>query len=146
MTTPSERARSLRFAGETLSEIAANLELPDDLRHQARVVMRHYPSTEEIAAISKVEARRAELTRHPLMPAWLAPEDGIKSTDAPAHISSVPTLSMASAHDAVLELLRRVRLAARIGLAEGASAQEKEQVLREIEIMTRLLLSESASS
>lgn len=145
MTTPSERARSLRFAGETLSEIAANLELPEDLRHQARVVMRHYPSAEEIAAISKVEARRAELTRHPLMPAWLAPEDGIKSTDAPAHIS-VPTLSMASAHDAVLELLRRVRLAARIGLAEGASAQEKEQVLREIEIMTRLLLSESPSS
>lgn len=46
MTTPSERARALRFAEELLKDMLSKDKypgLPDDLRHQALVTLRHYP-------------------------------------------------------------------------------------------------------
>lgn len=43
MTMPDERARALRFAGEILREMRSRLDVPDDLRQQARFILRHYP-------------------------------------------------------------------------------------------------------
>lgn len=45
MTTANERARALRLAGEILWEMLARDDVPEDLRHQARVALRHYPDS-----------------------------------------------------------------------------------------------------
>lgn len=137
MTTASERARSLRFAGEMLNEVMTNQALPEHLRHQARVVMRHYPSTEEIAAMAKIEAMRAQMSRHPLFPAWLAPEDRAKDADVLPHVDT-PTLGLDAAHDAAIELLKRVRQVAWIGLADGRTMEEKDRALREVQKLTQM--------
>lgn len=50
MTTPSERARALRWAGEFLRELQGSGEaakLPDHLKRQIPVVLRHYPPSYE---------------------------------------------------------------------------------------------------
>lgn len=43
MTTPDERTRALRYAGELLKELLVREDVPVDLRNQARGVLRHYP-------------------------------------------------------------------------------------------------------
>lgn len=40
---PNERARAFRLAGEILREMLARNDVPQDLRYQARVALRHYP-------------------------------------------------------------------------------------------------------
>jgi hypothetical protein len=65
MTTPQERTRSLRFARELAQELLARDDLPADVKRQAQVVLRHYPSLQEIKLLSRGSA---------YFP-WLAPED-----------------------------------------------------------------------
>lgn len=51
MTMPNERTRSLIFAGEFLeSLVRTDLTpgVPDDIRGQARHILRHYPAKDEI--------------------------------------------------------------------------------------------------
>ncbi len=48
MTMPSERTRALRWAGEFLREVLASKEVPAELRQQARAILRHYPSSDDI--------------------------------------------------------------------------------------------------
>ncbi|ABE47067.1 BPSL0761 family protein [Polaromonas sp. JS666] len=48
MTTPTERARALRWAGEFIKELAAAGELSEKRKHEALVILRHYPSATEI--------------------------------------------------------------------------------------------------
>ena len=48
MTMLDERARALRWAGEFLREVRACEQIPKDLREQARRILRHYPSAQEI--------------------------------------------------------------------------------------------------
>lgn len=43
MTTPDERTRSLRQAGELLQEMKARQDLPQDIRTRVEGVLRHYP-------------------------------------------------------------------------------------------------------
>jgi hypothetical protein len=50
MTMPCERTRALRFAGELLRELLTRDDVPADIKYQARVTLRHYPSAAEIAS------------------------------------------------------------------------------------------------
>lgn len=43
MTTPDERTRALRQAGELLQELQGRQDLPDDIRVRLKGVLRHYP-------------------------------------------------------------------------------------------------------
>ena len=55
MTTPDERVRALRFARE-LMESMLNSEqwpgLPEELRREARVTLRHYPSASDLRLLN----------------------------------------------------------------------------------------------
>lgn len=48
MTMPDERARDLRFAGEILREMRLRKDIPEDLKQQGRVTLRHYPEPTEL--------------------------------------------------------------------------------------------------
>lgn len=48
MTMPDERARALRFAGEILREMRFRKDIPEDLKQQGRVTLRHYPEPTEL--------------------------------------------------------------------------------------------------
>lgn len=71
MTMPDERARALRFAGEVLREMLTRDDVPNDLKQQARVTLRHYPvPTDLMQMIRDVNGMpRDFLDQH-----WLAPE------------------------------------------------------------------------
>jgi hypothetical protein len=49
MTMPDERARALRFAGEVLREMLTREDVPRDLKQQALVTLRHYPTEQQLA-------------------------------------------------------------------------------------------------
>jgi hypothetical protein len=67
MTTPDERTRALRWAGEFLREVRSNDSLDQTLRSQAHVILRHYPNAQEIKSEASISASS------PFGP-WLAPE------------------------------------------------------------------------
>lgn len=69
---PSERARALRFAGETLRKVLARDDVPEDLRHQALVALRHYP---DLAELKQMISDIDRLSHGVLDQRWLAPED-----------------------------------------------------------------------
>lgn len=48
MTMPDERMRALRFAGEVLQEMLTRDDVPADLKQQARVTLRHYPTGQQL--------------------------------------------------------------------------------------------------
>jgi hypothetical protein len=48
MTMPDERARALRFAGEVLREMLTREDIPPDMKQQARVTLRHYPTEQQL--------------------------------------------------------------------------------------------------
>ena len=48
MTMPDERTRALRFAGEVLQEMLTRDDVPADLKQQARVTLRHYPTEQQL--------------------------------------------------------------------------------------------------
>lgn len=43
MTTPNERTRALRQAGELLNQLHERKDVPEDIRRQALGLLRHYP-------------------------------------------------------------------------------------------------------
>ena len=49
MTTPNERARALVWTGGFLVELARDPRLPLDVRQQAIVMARHFPTAHEVA-------------------------------------------------------------------------------------------------
>ncbi|WP_082823643.1 MULTISPECIES: BPSL0761 family protein [unclassified Rhodanobacter] len=49
MTTPNERARSLIWAGGFLIELARDKRLPLDVRRNAVVIARHFPTAGDIS-------------------------------------------------------------------------------------------------
>jgi len=71
MTMPDERARALRFAGEILREMRYRKDVPEDLKQQARLTLRHYPAPADLMQIIQDVDRmpREFLDQH-----WLAPE------------------------------------------------------------------------
>jgi hypothetical protein len=66
MTIPMERTRALRWAGEFLHDMASSPELSDALQQEAKRILRHYPSAQEI----QHAAFTSDVQR-----LWLAPED-----------------------------------------------------------------------
>jgi hypothetical protein len=61
MTTPDERTRALRWAGEFLFELqgsGAAAALPDHLKRQIPVILRHYPRAFEIASEAKLQSHQ----------------------------------------------------------------------------------------
>ncbi|MCY1546206.1 hypothetical protein D9M68_821940 [compost metagenome] len=74
MTMPDERARALRFAGEILREMRSRADVPEDLRQQSRVTLRHYPEPLDLKQMVLDVDRmpRDFLDQH-----WLAPEDPV---------------------------------------------------------------------
>jgi len=71
MTMPDERARALRFAGEILREMRFRKDVPEDLKQQARMTLRHYPDPADLLQMIQDVDRmpRDFLDQH-----WLAPE------------------------------------------------------------------------
>lgn len=74
MTMPSERARALRWAGEFLRELRTRSDVPEDLKHQALVILRHYPENHDIQRVAKYGLATLSASDTPAY-AWLAPED-----------------------------------------------------------------------
>ena len=85
MTMPHERLRALQWAGELLRELARDRgkdldrwggPVPQELRRQALVVLRHYPEDHELLSAAKWEC-------HP-WPNWIGldPFEPRKSTGA----------------------------------------------------------------
>lgn len=75
MTMPNERARALRLAGDILRKMLARDDVPEDLRDQARVALRHYPDSDELKQmISDIDRLPHEF----LDQRWLAPEDPVQ--------------------------------------------------------------------
>ena len=72
MTMPDERARALRFAGEVLREMLFRPYVPEDLRKQAQVALRHYPPPQDLQRMIRAIDR---MPREFLLQHWLAPED-----------------------------------------------------------------------
>lgn len=70
LTTPSERTRALRFAEELMRDILSQdkfPDLPDDLRHQARAVLRHYPDASTRKWMVEGEMRKVGTLSPPLL-------------------------------------------------------------------------------
>ena len=72
MTMPHERLRALQWAGELLRELAHDRskhqalwggEVPQELRRQALVILRHYPAEHELLSAAKRE--------NPPWPNWI---------------------------------------------------------------------------
>jgi hypothetical protein len=73
MTMPDERARALRFAGEILREMLTLEDIPEDLKHQAMVTLRHYPDPMQLKCMID------EVSIMPSIGApWLANEERIE--------------------------------------------------------------------
>lgn len=75
MTTASERARALRVAGEILRKMLARDDVPEDLRYQARVALRHYPDS---AGLKQMIGDIDHLPHEVLDQRWLSPEDAVQ--------------------------------------------------------------------
>ncbi len=75
---PSERARALRFAGEILRELRSRPDVPEELKQQAQLTLRHYPEPRDLQQmIHDLDCLPREfLDQH-----WLAPEELVKSFD-----------------------------------------------------------------
>lgn len=56
MSTPEEQARALVWAGGLLVQISRDRSLPLDLRRQATVIARHFPTVEDIGHLATQSA------------------------------------------------------------------------------------------
>lgn len=54
MSTPTERSRTLVWAGGLLIQISRDCRLPLELRQQAATVARHYPTTSDLAHVARL--------------------------------------------------------------------------------------------
>ena len=69
MTTPDERTRALRWAGEFLTELRESGELSELRRREVIAILRHYPNENEIAHRARYVVTTATVSP------WLAPEE-----------------------------------------------------------------------
>ena len=51
MSTPGERARAVVWAGALVVQLSRNGSLPLELRRQATVIARHFPTIEDVARL-----------------------------------------------------------------------------------------------
>ena len=62
MTMPSERTRAVIHAREFLQELSQDISLPEPIRWQAKQLLRHYPSRQEMLLAGQVEEQLTEGT------------------------------------------------------------------------------------
>ena len=79
MTTVYERTRSVIETGAFLARLSQDVSLPDNVRGQARQLLRHYPNAEVVRLAGRCEAiRQDEISRlsgnpktlHPALATW----------------------------------------------------------------------------
>ncbi|WP_324881025.1 BPSL0761 family protein [Pseudomonas bohemica] len=58
MTTTHERTRSVVEAGEFLAKLSQDSSLPDPVRCEAKRLLRHYPSVQDISRAGHLESVR----------------------------------------------------------------------------------------
>ncbi|EIL89198.1 BPSL0761 family protein [Rhodanobacter sp. 115] len=71
MTMPSERARSLVWAGAFLVELAKDESLPLAVRRAAVVIARHFPTTYDISYMARLPFPMVEIESPDEIAAWL---------------------------------------------------------------------------
>lgn len=71
MTTPSERTRALRWAGEFLMKVQRGEEFSAEAKREVLYILRHYPRGFEIKDQAEFDAARSDT----VMDQWLGPED-----------------------------------------------------------------------
>lgn len=116
MTTVYERTRSVIETGIFLERLSRNTSMPDNVREQAKQLLRHYPTAEAIKLAGRCEAiRQDEVSRlpgssntlHPALATWplIDPFFCDPSDRSAPILSSVPALNtsprMESIPDAV---------------------------------------------
>jgi hypothetical protein len=68
MTRPEERTRTLVQAREFLEELASDVSEANGIRTEARRLLRHYPTAEELLLHGRIlEERRFELIVEPFI-------------------------------------------------------------------------------
>jgi len=60
MTMPSERTRSIIQAREFLVDLSRDKTLPEAVRTEARRLLRHYPTADEVLLAGKVEEQHED--------------------------------------------------------------------------------------
>lgn len=55
MTLPYERTRAVVHTRKFLKELLLNVELPSEIRAEAKALLRHYPEVYEIMLLAKME-------------------------------------------------------------------------------------------
>ena len=71
MTTPSERARSLVWAGAFLIELNKDATLPIAVRRTAALIARHFPTTSDIPYMRTVPYSMVEMGSSEEIAEWL---------------------------------------------------------------------------
>ena len=71
MTTPSERTRALRWAGEFLLKVQRGDEFSPEAKREVLYILRHYPRDFEIKDQARFDADRSAT----VIDQWLGPED-----------------------------------------------------------------------
>lgn len=77
MTTPTERTRALRWAGEFLREVGSSDGFSEELRRKVNVILRHYPTPTQLEAWVASEADKDHI--NPLRETWLGLEGEVQS-------------------------------------------------------------------
>ncbi|RMR09261.1 BPSL0761 family protein [Pseudomonas syringae group genomosp. 3] len=74
MTTPYERTLSVIETGSFLAMLSRDRSLPDNVRDQAKQLLRHYPTPQAVRLAGQCEAiRQDEISRLPISPQTLHP-------------------------------------------------------------------------
>lgn len=71
MTTPSERARSLVWAGAFLVELNKDQTLPLNIRRTAAVIARHFPTNRDIQRMASAPFPDVEVASSEELADWL---------------------------------------------------------------------------
>ncbi|WP_455231654.1 BPSL0761 family protein [Geopseudomonas aromaticivorans] len=77
MSLPHERTRSVIQTESFLVELSRNMALPEELRLEAKRLLRHYPSAEQIMRVGHMEQSLQALERDSLLPPSLLLHDPV---------------------------------------------------------------------
>lgn len=55
MTMPHERTRSVIHTRDFLIELSRNISIPESIRRDAKFLLRHYPTKEDMLTASRIE-------------------------------------------------------------------------------------------
>lgn len=68
MTLPHERTRSVIQTESFLVELSRNIDLPEELRLEAKRLLRHYPSADQVMRVGRIEQCLHELEKDRPLP------------------------------------------------------------------------------